>query len=411
MLSNRIFNLGLRAFTLLGKFFLIFFISRFLSPADVGLYGLVVAAISYILYFVGFDFYTFSTRDLLKQDKARWGQLLKSQGAFFLITYCIILPLSLFLFVFDFLPWSVLVWFFILLVLEHINQELGRFLVIISEQTTASIVLFLRSGAWCIIAIVLFMFFPNLRSLDMVFLSWFIGSILASLFGTWMCARNLDIAGWKKRIDWGWIKQGLKIVIPFLLGTLALRGIHTVDRFWFEFLVSREVLGAYVLFMGICGALMSFLDAGVFMYSYPVLIKMHYEHDSQGFNKELKRLTILTITLSLFFVLCTLIVLPYLLEWIDNPIYIKNQYIFWFLLSSTIAYVISMIPHYALYAIGENKHIVMSHILGFIVFLFSTLVVSYADKILAVPIALSSTFLFVLFYKLFFLKNSYCLNY
>lgn len=403
MLSNRIFNLGLRAFTLLGKFLLIFFISRFLSAADVGLYGLVVAAISYTLYFIGFDFYTFSTRDLLKQEKARWGQLLKSQGAFFLIMYCIILPLSLFLFVFDFLPWSVLAWFFILLVLEHINQELGRFLVIISEQTTASIVLFLRSGAWCIITIALFMLFPNLRSLDIVFLSWIFGSILASLFGILKCARNLDISGWKERIDWGWIKQGLKVVIPFLLGTLALRGIYTIDRFWFEYLVSRDILGAYILFIGICGALMSFLDAGVFMYSYPILIKKHYAYDREGFYKELKKLTTLTISLSLFFIFSTFIVLPYLLEWIGNPIYSENQSIFWLLLASTIAYIMSMIPHYALYAKGINKHIVISHILGFIVFLISIPTISYFDTMSAIPIALIFSFLFILIYKLFFL--------
>lgn len=403
MLSNRIFNLGLRAFTLLGKFLLIFFISRFLSPADVGLYGLVVATISYTLYFIGFDFYTFSTRDLLKQEKGRWGQLLKSQGAFFLIMYCIILPLNLFLFVFDFLPWTVLAWFFILLVLEHINQELGRFLVIISEQTTASIVLFLRSGAWCIVAIVLFILFPSLRSLDMVFISWFVGSFLASFFGIFKCTRKLDVSGWKERIDWGWIKQGLKIVIPFLLGTLALRGIYTIDRFWFEYLVSRDTLGAYILFMGICSALMSFLDAGVFMYSYPILIKKHYEHDSEGFYKELKKLTTLTISLSLFFILGTFIVLPYLLEWIDNPIYSENQNIFWFLLASTIAYIVSMIPHYALYAKGINKHIVISHILGLIMFLISVPTVSYFESISAVPIALIFSFLFILIYKLFFL--------
>ena len=92
-----------------------------------------------------------------------------------------------------------------------------------------------------------------------------------------------------------------------------------------------------------------------------------------------------------------------MLEWIGNPIYSENQNIFWFLLASTIAYIVSMIPHYALYAKGINKHIVISHVLGFIVFLISVSAISYFETMSAVPIALIFSFLFILIYKLFFL--------
>src|SRR5690606_25728126 len=127
------------------KFILIFFLARFLAPQEVGLYGLVAVTIAYGLYLVGFDFYTYSTRDLLKHERQVWGKYLKSQGAFLGIMYLLVLPASLLLFVFDFLPWRVAAWFVLLLVMEHISQETNRLLIVVSEQIAARLVLFLRS--------------------------------------------------------------------------------------------------------------------------------------------------------------------------------------------------------------------------------------------------------------------------
>ena len=52
----RLFNMALRGLTLASKFLLIFFLARFLEPAELGLYGLVVATIGYALYLLGLDF-------------------------------------------------------------------------------------------------------------------------------------------------------------------------------------------------------------------------------------------------------------------------------------------------------------------------------------------------------------------
>lgn len=58
----RLLNLALRAATLFSKFALVFVLAKFLETSEVGLYGLLAATISYVLFALGFDFYTFSTR-------------------------------------------------------------------------------------------------------------------------------------------------------------------------------------------------------------------------------------------------------------------------------------------------------------------------------------------------------------
>lgn len=146
----RLTNLGLRGTTLVSKFLLIFMLARFLEPAELGLYGLLTVTISYALYFLGFDFYIFTTREILKAEPENRGQLLKSQIALSLILYAVFLPLSVGLFVVGLLPWWLLPWFLALLVLEHITQELNRLLVALQRQLVASWVLFSEQGggAW-----------------------------------------------------------------------------------------------------------------------------------------------------------------------------------------------------------------------------------------------------------------------
>src|SRR5690606_20238622 len=114
--------------TLIGRFLLIFFLARFLEPAELGLYGLFSATISYALYLLGFDFYTFTTREVLRRERSEWGGLLKSQLGLSAVLYGVFLPLLVLIFVQGLLPWQLAGLFFVLLVLEHLTQELGRLL-------------------------------------------------------------------------------------------------------------------------------------------------------------------------------------------------------------------------------------------------------------------------------------------
>ncbi|MFX4789973.1 hypothetical protein ABTB87_22095 [Acinetobacter baumannii] len=61
-----IFNLAVRGLNLASKFILIVFLAKFLTVAELGLYGLIAATINFAMYFIGLDFYVYSNRELLK---------------------------------------------------------------------------------------------------------------------------------------------------------------------------------------------------------------------------------------------------------------------------------------------------------------------------------------------------------
>lgn len=395
---SRLLNVALRGMTLASKFLLIFFLARFLEPAELGLYGLVAVTIGYALYLLGFDFYAFTTREILKRERSEWGGLLKDQAALSAVLYIVFLPLLGLIFLKGLLPWSLAGWFFALLVLEHLTQELGRLLIAISEQLLASVVLFLRSGVWAVAVTALMFIEPNTRNLHFVLGAWTLGSLAALLLGIYRI-NQLKIGGWHKQVDWQWIAKGLKIAIPLLVATLALRGVFTLDRYWLEALAGLEVLGAYVLFMGISNAMMSFLDAGVFAFSYPGLITAHSRQDSAAFRQGLRKLLIQTLALSAAFAVIALLMISPLLQWLGKSLYLEQQGLFPWVLLATLLYAIGMVPHYALYAQGHDRPIIRSHIASLLVFIPATWLFSLHWPLLAVPFGLCSAFLLILLWK------------
>lgn len=396
---SRLINIGLRAMTLGSKFLLIFFLARFLAPAELGLYGLLAATIGYALYLLGLDFYTYTTREMLKRSRNDWGALLKNQGVLTLILYVLFLPPLLFLFVLGLLPWYLASWFLFILVLEHLNQELMRLLIAASEQLAASFVLFLRSGAWVIIAVAVMYLDPAQRNLTTVLSAWALGGVAGFIYAA-VKISSMRIGSWGRQVDWSWIKMGVCVALPLLVATLAIRGLFTLDRYWLESLAGLDVLGAYVLYMGLASAMVAFLDAGVFAFIYPALITSYNQADHCGYKRNLKKLLLQTVILSVAFSIGALALLEPLLVWLNKPLYMEHKELFSWGLLAMFLYAIGMVPHYALYAQQQDRPIIHSHLLSLVVFTLSTWLFSQTWASQAVPMGLCVAFFTILVWKL-----------
>lgn len=371
-----------------------------MSPAEVGIYGLLTAAVAYALYFVGLDFYTFTTRELASHKKNNWGALLKNQIVLSLGLYCLVLPFLVLIFTNELLPWGMAKWFFLLLVLEHICQELTRLFVAASEQLASSIVLFLRQGVWAVAVVALMLFEEDSRSLDTVFFAWGSACLVAIAFSL-MKFKKMGISGWISGIDRDWIWRGIKVAVPFLIATLALRGVFTVDRYWVQIIGGLELVGAYVLFVGVANTLMAFLDAGVFAFAYPGMITAYQDREPQAFRSKMREMLILTLVFSTLFAVISSLLLPYLLVWLGKDIYLENEVLFYWLLLASVLNAIGMIPHYALYSQKRDKSIIQSHLAVLPAFILAVSVISIWMPILAVPLGLCISQFFILVWKLY----------
>lgn len=407
--TGRLFNVAIRGATLVSRFLLVFFLAKFLSPADLGTYGLFAAAIGYALYPIGLDFYVFTTREIISLPKTAWGGLLKEHGAVSVLAYVVLLPLGIGLFTSGKLPSALLFCFLPLVVLEHLNQEIGRLLVSAFEQSMAGLILFLRSGLWAIAATGLMYWDERFRNLETVFIGWVAGSLLALGMGI-RHIRKIGVSGWHDRINWQRIKLGLGICMPFFISTLCIRGLFFFDRYWVEMWSGIEVLGAYVLFIGISNVLTTVLEAGVFSFSYPAMTLAWQQGDQIHFRRLLRQLSLQTIGTTLAFSAAASLAIEHVLMWLGKSIYLQHENVFFWVLLSTALYAVSMIPHYALYARRQDKIIIYSHVMAILVFPACVFLIAPHAPILTVPISVSLTFLMIGMFKASALRNEYSKN-
>lgn len=395
---ERILNISLRFGTLGTRFLFVFFLAKYLDVASVGYYGLFTATVGYCLYFVGMDYYVFVTREILKAPIDQRGRLLKGQIALSSLLYVALVPVATVLLNKADWPGHLLWWFVPILLLEHLNQEISRLLIAFSEQVSASLVLFVRQGSWVLVVLALMSWDAQIRHLDAVMALWVCAGVSAAALGIWK-VRQLQIGGWGYSIDWAWVRRGVAVSAAFLIATLALRGIQTIDRYWLEALVGIEVVGAYVLFMGVSSALVVFLDAGVFSFSYPALIKHNHHKEYALARTKVRHMIFQTLAVCLAFDVVSLLLLPYLLNWIGNPAYQNAVILYPWLLASMTINAVGLVPHYALYAYGWDKPIVYSHLAALPTFILSTLAISQIQPVLAVPSGLLASFTIILVWK------------
>ena len=351
------------------------------------------------MYFVGLDFYTYVSREIIKTPPSQRGKILRAQLILSGVLYLIYIP-CVFAILIPFSQWpSILLFCFLpILFLEHINQEGYRLLVVLEEQVTASVALFSRQGLLALSVVFLMTVIPAFRHLEIVMVLWIISGSLAALFTVWRI-RVLQFHGWKLPTDWRWIKRGVAVSLTFLIGTLALRGMLTFDRYWLEALGGVKIVAAYVLFSGVASAMLTFLDSGVFAFAYPKLIIHHQNKDLKNAWIIMRRMIIMTVIISAIYAILSSLLMPYFLLLINNSFYSENVYLYPWLLSATIINAFGMIPHFCLYAAGKDKLIVKANIVTLITFLIvAFLLVDYFHE-LAIPIALNFAFFSLLIFN------------
>lgn len=370
-MSARLLNVSIRVLVLISRFLFVFALAKLLEPSQVGQYGLLVAAVGYSLYFVGLDFYSYTSRQVAGGDRSLWGRYIKSQTALSGLLYFVFLPFFLIIFAAAWLPWSLAGWFFVILIFEYACLEVMRFFIAASQQLSASLVLFFNQACWAVAIMLLMLSGEHFRSLEWILSFWIGGSAIALSFAC-LKLRRMKLGGWRSRIDWSWVWTGVKVAVPMLIATLALRGIFTFDRYLVGEVLGLEQVAVYVLFIGVAGTLLAFLDAAVFSFAYPSLIEACKRQQANVFRGTMRMMLVSVVLFSIIFTVCSLLVFPYLLVWIEREIYLESYHVFYWALLAIVINALWMIFHYALYSQRRDGHILVSRLLAFLVFLLAS---------------------------------------
>lgn len=400
--KSNIFNILIRLITMLSKFILVLYLAKHFTSEQLGIYGLFVVTISYSLYLVGIEFHRYSQRNLLGKPFSQWNELLKNQIVFYILSYCIFFPILFFIFFYDFLDYSIMVYFYFILLLEHITQEASRLLVTMKKPLEANIVTFIKAGIWVYIVIVLMYYNETLNELETIWIAWLIGNIISFYliyrFTKELCWTNII----KSKINIFILKNGFRTSLPFLVVIIASRGIFTFDRYFIDYFFNKSLVGVYTFYIGIANAIQTFIDAGVVMYLYPKMIEAYNNKDFIKYNK-FKSEMFLGISVMFFIMMIgTYILIEYILEYINKDIYWNNLNILWFLCLSTFFINLSVVFDHSLYAKRNDKVLVKSSIYTLMLFILLVSIFIYQFNVLSIPLAMCCVFAFALSYKYYY---------
>lgn len=405
MLSKS-FDLLLRGLTLGGRFVLVFSIAKFLTSEDVGVYGIIGSVISYILYFLGMDFYTYSTRDIInnKKKSSIWNKLY-NQFVFFAFNYIIFIFIGHFIFSLVNLSNLYLIGI-ALAIVEHLSQEIYRVLIALKEIKKANFQYFLRCGMWCYFSSIL-LILNNNTSLNDILLYWLISSLFSFLLGVYFIYKIKKPVFQDFFIDFLWIIKGIKISSLFLVGTIFLRGIFFFDKILLQTFITLKEVGVYIFFFGVSSAIQSFVDVLIISRYFPkfiqdVSIAINSNHKSDAQN--LLRNFFIKIFFSVFILSLLSLPLCFLLCLLIGKAEYTDGFVIYISLVITNAFLLLSMPfHYLIYSVGKDGLLVRINIISFFIFVSVSCFFIYiipSISVYTVIFGMGTAYLFILFSKI-----------
>ena len=228
---------------------------------------------------------------------------------------------------------------------------------------------------WVLFIAALFYFDPELAKLEWALSAWLISGIIALLLGI-KAIVAVNIRGWSEAVSIKFLKRGVVVSGFMLCGTLALRGVQTLDRLTIESFNDDIFLASYVLAFGIASILPVFIDSGLLVFSYPRLIEVAQNGDFETAIKiERNLFSNIVIVVILFSTFSMLSIAPFL-NLLSKPEYMQSLEVFPYLLSAFVVYSLGLTSHYALYARRLDAALVFSQLCGLIVFVSAILILS-----------------------------------
>jgi O-antigen/teichoic acid export membrane protein len=352
--------LMLRALTLASRFLLSLLLARMLSPAEMGEYGLLTAALAFALLAVGLEFYSYTLRELVPATPERRTRIIADQIALCVTTLLLIgLVIGGAIFAGTF-PARLAPWFLLILITEHVSLEATRILIITSRPVRAYIGVFLRGGIWVYAITLLMLAVPSTRTLETVLIWWAFGGLAAIAFS----ALSLSDLPWRAlrgyRPDWRAIRQGLWTARPFMLTAAGALVISYVDRFVIDEFVGRDALGIYTFYSTILIGMLS-LGGSVSHQFLPKVIA-GYTAGTRAYRAALRPFVWSMLALASGAMIFSGLVMKPMLAVLGLSAYAANVWVFYAMLPGIFLRMMADIPSYALYAARSDKSLMLCNL-------------------------------------------------
>ncbi len=362
-----IFNVLLRLASLFSKLFIVLILSRELNSYDFGYYGLFTAIIVYSVGFIGFEFHTYSNRALLISTKTH-NEIITNHIIFSLIAITISVPAFFAVFHFELLLSSLAIYFIGILFFEYLALELSRVFNILGSQIVSSILLFVRTSVWIMPACYLFINDEQYQTLDFVLGWWFAGAVLSFFIGLFYLLIFYKYKFSFSYADKPWIIEGIKKSSGMFISAQAVLLLFVMDRYLIKFDVGVELASIYMFYFGLTNALLALFESSFFVFYTPKILYLYSNDKINEINSECSKLLKMIVICCLLVVISSYLVIDYIIEFVGKLEYVEFKNVFFLLLLSVLIRVISLVYHFAIYAIKKDKYLININLVSLVLY-------------------------------------------
>lgn len=401
-----LFNLAVRGLSMGARFVLIFCLGKYFSPDELGSYGIFYTTVTLGVLVLGLDFYTYSNREILYVKNAEKLSVLRNQLLFYAVTYALFLFPMLLLFSYNVLPTKFLIFFYVILILEHLSQELYRLFTILSFPVFANTLLFLRTGVWVFLLIGVYILTQTKNySLDYIFLGWIGGAGLSVIVGVLKVFELFKGFAFKPP-TLRWYLEGLKVSSFYFFSTIALVIIESSNRYMIEFWCSLKSVGIFVFFNQIANMINIIIFTLFIMVVYPKFISSIGEKKMLEFNtlKSTLLKNVLLYSISLGLILAVAIY-P-MLYFVGKNDYFSEVFTFYILILANIVLNISLVYHYILYSLKKDVFLFIATVFGAVASVLFNVVLIQRFEIMGAACSLLASYTVLLIAKMMYAKRA-----
>lgn len=358
-------NLAFRSLSLVSKFILTLYMARFFDLTSLGAYGLIFSSVMCMTGILGQEFGYIVKREVIGIAPVDALHKMRDQVFLHLFNYAVVglIFLGVCLTGVTEIPSKYFFYVWILTVFEGIGMVFYNNMNSLNQQIMANLTLFVRTGLWIPIVILLGWGDERFRNEDTVVLFWVLGSAFALGLPLWTWRHW----GWREALgrpaNLSWMKQGIKRCFPLWIGTIGGFITTYVDRYFVSHLLNLEYVGIMTFYYSFISAIVTLMESGVFAFAYPRQIALYKSGDKQAFWTDIRK-TALQVTVGgggICVVMAA--VVPVIAYFLGKPEIFHEASVFWMQLIGVFISCLSLCAYYALFAGHHDRPIWIGNVL------------------------------------------------
>lgn len=401
-MKNSVESLITRGISIASKFLLLGYLAKELTLDDYGSFQLISYFVLISTTVFGLEFYNVTNREIAQSDNKK--NIYNRHLSFFISVAPVVIILQILLFLAIF-PKQLITPVNVVLVMiigicDYVSQEVYRYLMINKSFRKGNVQLIYKSILFIILIIAYSVFFEVL-TFEVVLWIMLLSYVLLFIFAYRSFVKTLHSfnVDHLKRLPLKKLKECFRVVWPFVVLILFLKGIEFSDKFIIGKILGLEATGIYSFLFSVASVIHVFIVSGFYIIYLPQLIQS-FKKDRNLFKKELWIFSLLTTISSILLVVIIPLICPFIFEIIEKEAFLAQEDLLYILLLGFLFNNLSLIPNLFLYISHDEKAVTLIMALSFLLNLALNLLLIPKFGILGAAYSFMVTYLSVLLLKI-----------